>query len=111
MYRLLNAIPSYLNRHNEERVLSALKSPEFSHWVRTARRADGLLKSGGIDVVVTTDRKDILLQIKPNYTWANALKGYIRYRPVAIIVCDNSTSDAHLRMRISEGLEHGYNRS
>lgn len=110
MYRILNAIPAFFNKKNEDRVLQALRGPRMPRWVKSVRRAEPELEKHGVDVVVTTDRKEIFLQIKPNYWWAGALKGYARYA-LAIIVCDDTTMDEHLHMRIREGLEYGYNRT
>lgn len=110
MYPILNAVQRVFNRNNEQRVLSMLNSSRMPAWVSKAYRAPGTLHMMGVDIVVETNHNKVFLQVKPNYAWARALSKLAQF-PLAVIVCNDTTADDHLYMRIMEGLEYGYNRT
>jgi hypothetical protein len=110
VYTILNSLQRVFNERNEQRVLKMLRGSEMPSWVRSASWADPELHAMGVDIVVKTDRKSVFLQVKPNYVVAHALKRFAQF-PLAIIVCNDTTVDEHLRMRLLEGLEYGYNRT
>lgn len=110
MYTILNAMQRIFNSDNERRVMRMLKSRRMPAWVRNAYWAPSKLHSMGVDIVVETDKNKVFLQVKPNYAWAHVLSKLAQF-PLAVIVCNDTTVDDHLYMRLMEGLEYGYNRT
>lgn len=110
MQTLFHYAQQWKARQGCKRVLAMLQRQDMPSWVLSSTLTSPSLRAMGAYIKVHTDKKPIYLQVSPNYKWSSISKHHTSI-PLAIIVCDDTTSDSHLRMRLLEGLEYGYNRT